>query len=355
MSEKVKKRYDYLDLLKVIAMLMVVSLHTGLWHANFVQAKSIGSFIQYCIRIICEGVPIFVLVNGFLLINKNVDIKKHCKKMLKIVFLLLFWTVFSYLLFNIVNKNEIVLKGIIDNTLTFNISNKYNGPLWFLQNLLMLYFLYPIINITYHNNKKIYYYLFGVVAFFTFIGGFITSINNLHILDIGKVNTFINNIDPLQNGVFIFYFMLGGVLHDKIEMLDIKKNRVILIVVGLIIYILSVLFTVYIFKHKCVVFKDNYLYGRLPLAIIICAMFAVVYNYKSKEKIYNKIIKSIGENTLGIFLMHVPLKLVLEAFNIIKYNSLLNRIIAFILVFVISYGLTIIIKKIPYVNKIIKI
>jgi len=231
----------------------------------------------------------------------------------------------------------------------------YNGPLWFLQNLLMLYLIYPIINITYNNNKKVYYYLFGIVTFFTFIGGFLTSINNLHILNVENISTFINNIDPIKNGVFIFYFILGGVLYDKREMLNIKKNRIVLLVVGIIIYILSVLFTVYIFMYKNITFTSNYLYSRFPLAIIICAMFVIVYNYKSKEKFYNKIIKSIGENTLGIFLMHVPLKLVLETFNIIKYNSLINRIFAFLLVFIISYGLTIIIKKIPYINKIIKI
>ena len=351
----IKKRYDYLDLLKCIAMLMVVSLHTGLWHTNFIATKSIGSFVQYCIRMLCEGVPIFVLVNGFLLINKNIEIKKHCKKMLKILFLLVFWSVVSYILFNLISKNSMSLKGMIDNTLTLNISNKYNGPLWFLQNLLMLYFVYPIISYTYRNNKNYYYYLFVIVTFFTFIGGLLTSIDNLGFKFFSNISVFINSINPLQNGIFIFYFMLGGVLHDKIELLNVRKNKMIIIIIGLIVYILSVLFTWYIFMYKNVSFVDNYLYRRLALAIIICGIFTIVWSYKNKGRLYNKLILSIGENTLGIFLIHVPIKLLLETLKIINNSTLTNRVVTFIVVFVLSYAITLIIKKIPYINKLVKI
>ena len=352
----IKKRYDYLDLLKFIAMLMVISLHTGLWHNNFVETKSIGSFIQYCIRLICEGVPIFVLINGFLLMNKEINFKKHLFKMLKILFLIIFWSMLSYILISLVNKNHITFSNIINNTLLLNIRNPYNGPLWFLQNLLMLYFIYPVINHLFQNNKKIYYYLFFVVTFFTFVGGLLLSIENLHIFKlIININTFIKSINPISNGVFIFYFMLGGVIFDRLYMFDKKKNRIVIMIIGLAFYIFSILFTSYIFKFKNIDFTNNYIYGRITLAFIICGIFALLYTYKSTNRFYNIFIKSVGENTLGIFVMHLPIMMLLKKISILNLQKLSSRIFLFLLVFIVSYLLTILIKKIPVVKKIVTI
>lgn len=86
MNNEITKRYDNIDLLKVIAILMVLPLHTGLFVTDFIKMSSIGTYIQYAIRLVCEGVPLFILVNGFLLINKNFDLKKHVRKILKIFY-----------------------------------------------------------------------------------------------------------------------------------------------------------------------------------------------------------------------------------------------------------------------------
>ena len=66
-----QKRYIYIDYLKAIAIFMVLTLHTGLWHENFIVLKSNISFVEYIFRLISEGVPIFILVNGFSYYQKN--------------------------------------------------------------------------------------------------------------------------------------------------------------------------------------------------------------------------------------------------------------------------------------------
>lgn len=65
-----KKRYDYLDLLKFIAIIMVMCLHVQIWSDNFIEDKSVWKVFSYACRLISEGVPIFVAVNGFLLLKK---------------------------------------------------------------------------------------------------------------------------------------------------------------------------------------------------------------------------------------------------------------------------------------------
>ena len=66
-----KKRYANIDLLKTIAIIMVIALHSQLFITDFIKDNKISTYIQYFIRILCEGVAIFILVNGFLLI-KNI-------------------------------------------------------------------------------------------------------------------------------------------------------------------------------------------------------------------------------------------------------------------------------------------
>lgn len=76
-----KKRYANIDLLKTIAIIMVIALHSQLFITDFIKDNKISTYIQYFIRILCEGVAIFILVNGFLLINKKqFDFKKHLLK-----------------------------------------------------------------------------------------------------------------------------------------------------------------------------------------------------------------------------------------------------------------------------------
>lgn len=57
----------------------------------------------------------------------------------------------------ITNKgSEITIIGLIHNVLKTNISNSYNGVLWFLQSLLGIYLLYPILNYIYVNKYELY-------------------------------------------------------------------------------------------------------------------------------------------------------------------------------------------------------
>ena len=64
-----EKRLLNIDILKTIAILMVISLHSFLWNTNL--DGSISHYIQYSLRLIMEGVPIFVFVNGFLVLGKD--------------------------------------------------------------------------------------------------------------------------------------------------------------------------------------------------------------------------------------------------------------------------------------------
>ena len=139
MNQIEKKRYDYVDILKTIAIFMVIILHSINFNMNFIEEESIKSYISFFIRILCEGVPIFICVNGFLILNKKFELKNHLQKILKTFIVLNIWSVINIILIKLITNVNLDFRDILKNILLTNIWNQYTGPLWFLQNLIMLY------------------------------------------------------------------------------------------------------------------------------------------------------------------------------------------------------------------------
>ena len=165
-EENKSKRFDYIDLIKAIAIFFVIMIHNYKASVDFVVSPSLKTYISFIVRLMIEGVPLFVTVNGFLIINKRLDLRKHIKKIMKILLIIFIWSLIYIIIFS---KGNISAKEIIHNILTVDINNEYSGILWFLQNLITLYLLYPILNIVHDNNKKVYNYFYGVlIAFYDF-------------------------------------------------------------------------------------------------------------------------------------------------------------------------------------------
>lgn len=66
------KRIDSFDILKTIAIFLVVFCHFTLFKNTVAE--------NFCMTICYIGVPIFFMVNGALLFKKSLDIKKHLLK-----------------------------------------------------------------------------------------------------------------------------------------------------------------------------------------------------------------------------------------------------------------------------------
>lgn len=72
-----KERIKYYDLLKFLAIIGIIGIHTfQLWpNAEImnIQIKYLNEFFRY-------GVPIFLMVSGALLLNRNIEIENYLKK-----------------------------------------------------------------------------------------------------------------------------------------------------------------------------------------------------------------------------------------------------------------------------------
>ena len=351
-EENKSKRFDYIDLIKAIDIFFVIMIHNYKASVDFVVSPSLKTYISFIVRLMIEGVPLFVTVNGFLIINKRLDLRKHIKKIMKILLIIFIWSLIYIIIFS---KGNISAKEIIHNILTVDINNEYSGILWFLQNLITLYLLYPILNIVHDNNKKVYNYFFIVVVFFTIGTKSLDMIFNL--LNLYNINDYtywlsdcIQHYNPISNGAFILYFMLGGYIYENKELLLKNKNKIFIIT--LLITIVSISYGIFVSDINKSFYSSNYLYCSLAMVMYILSIFIVSFKFKNNN-FFTRIICSIGKNSMGIYLVHIiVVKLVSEY---ITFVSLGKTIISSIIIVFICLCITIVLRKIPYVNKIITI
>lgn len=358
-NDKSRKRFDNIDLMKAIGIIMVIALHVHLFEVNFIKSNSVGVIVQFAFRIICEGVPIFVLVNGFLLINKEkFNLKVHLVKTGKIFILLILWSGIITVISQIIWKEELAINSIVNNILTTSIKNKYTGMLWFLQNLIVLYLMYPIIKSLHDSNKKLYNYFFIVLLISTVGINFLAMISNLIITMlkfkyIQSIIQYLNKFQITTNAYFLLFFMLGGYLFEKKEKFENKKVTIKWMIIGGLSWLFAFLYGFIISilqKRTC---SESFNYYTIFMFLLLVSLFAITYKYHNKGKFLNKIIESIGKNSLGIYLIHALIIRILNQF--IKGDVFWIKIMNMILVLFISLVVTVLIRRIPKINKIIEI
>ena len=88
----IDKRINQLDLIKSMAIIEVVILHSNIDEWNWLVHPGILPLMRYFIRsLLATAVPLFLFVNGCLVLNKKLNIKNHLVKTIKLAVLALFW------------------------------------------------------------------------------------------------------------------------------------------------------------------------------------------------------------------------------------------------------------------------
>ena len=309
-----KKRYANIDLLKTMAIVMVIILHSQVLNTNFIANFQVSSILQYALRIVSEGVPIFILVNGFLLINKsNFDLKRHLKKTLKILLLLVFWSLILTVSLKMIYKETLNISEIIKNIFTTDITNKYTGILWFLQNLIALYLIYPILKNAHDTNKKVYDYIFIVLLINTILVntlGLISALieTKISFTYINILNNYISKFQILSNRNFLIFFMLGGYLYENKEKFEEKKIRSKWTIIGIVSWVVALLYAITISKLQGKTYPGSFNYNTVFILLTMIGTFAITIKYQDRNKLYNKVITSIATNSLGIYFLNIIIK-----------------------------------------------
>lgn len=239
-----KTRVVYFDILNIIAMIAVVSMHcNGIVHGNPNIRAWNSSLIVECI---CYwAVPVFCMLSGATLLNyrKKYDTKTFFKKRAqKVLIPFICWAIIMFIFKICTNQLDVSNYKIRDYINAF--FNSYeNTTYYFMFVILGIYLTIPLLSLVIkeENNK---------ILDLTTIMYFIFNSFIPNILQLFKIN-YDNNFS-IQIGQYIIFVLLGYMLSTR----DISDKKKKLIYVGAIVGLLYRYIITFIISKKSRIFGD---------------------------------------------------------------------------------------------------
>lgn len=267
-----------IDLVKIIAMSLVVCLHTT---HRFINNEFNINYILYNLSV--AAIPLFFMVSGYLLLGrKNLSYSYSFKKIVAIlrftvIFIGLWWFVISFI-------KGFDLNRLIANYFGAFIQKGTFGVFWYFGTMIIIYLLYPVINKIYFK-KKIFLVLFFLLLVIQ------SLVFNWNIAGNGELNF----IQSLRLWNWISYFMLGGILKG----FNLNKNFLVLTI------IVSAVVFINVSQWLYPMMKTNlceYFYSSLLILGYVSAIFLLCKDIKIKD---SKIIRSLSELFLPVYALHM--------------------------------------------------
>lgn len=311
----VDSRIRWIDVCRIICTWGVVCIHTRASDYYLLQEGSVrfnvcmfwgGAFV-YC-------VPVFLMLSGALMIEREISIKEiFYKYLVKVGIMKLASMLISALLCVsvFIRYGDWRFGGVNE-----AVKNWGTGS-YFLGLLGMCYLATPLLHKV-CNDKTIEEYLLILCIIFSIIFPAVS--------DIPYIKTVVNWITDEAQVYFplgmIFYFILGHYINKYIKKVSKIKIIVLFILIGIVWVWLSI-YNIYRKKGFISVFmKATYGYVSLPIliyAIVAFCFFKCCFNKKSKNKLIEKVIDVVAKNSYFIYIFHAPLLNVLK--NYFSPNS----------------------------------
>ena len=204
-----KTRVVGYDIAKVLAMFLVVLLHYSFYYVGSIPDSRITRAAM-TITVVC--VPTFITVNGAILLNKPLNVKKHARKLLRVAMLLFIWRGIHIVAYRILGSPSIgvaqVVSILLGNT---GVDGYLTGHFWFLE------------------AKRPLAIAIGALALLTFGLDGIRSVAEAFF---GSPGTKLSaTLQPISNlnifgpyGYLIVYFVVGGFLGSKRATDAVRKH-----------------------------------------------------------------------------------------------------------------------------------
>jgi peptidoglycan/LPS O-acetylase OafA/YrhL len=305
-----KNRIEGLDLMRSLAILLVLFYHAWIFLSPFFQKLGMLFFMGFW------GVELFFVLSGFLV--GGIFIKKYINHQNDIThsFILSFWkkrwirTIPIYLFALLLNY--IVLTRVLYVEVDFpfryflflqnfdSVHPAFFPEAWSLAIeewfyiLLPVFFLYKNVN---KNFSAILYTIILMIAVYTLVRYLNTDLNSFNIVDWDKNvrKVVINRLDSILYGVLMFVF-----IYFKSDL--IKSNRYKLFVLGVVGVILSYLF---FYLKTSVVFNQVFFLSTTSLSFSLLIPF--FYYFKFNSNSIKNISLYISTISYSLYLIHYTL------------------------------------------------
>ena len=275
-TNKIKTdRILYLDFVKFFAAFFTVFYHLAYYKLDYGFSQDTVYYPNFSRIVMCFAsccVPLFFMVNGALMFARHRTIKDTYLKILKIAFLIIFW---SFL----------------------------NFPSWFFKTLCVLYLLFPIFQYIYNHSKKWYFVICGLVLVFPYIYNFaVMMIQFVGLKEINLIGISISLSSFRRTGFFtlysILYYLLGPVI-SKVKKTPIYLD-LILIFSGLFLVVLEC--TIYTNLNNVMFDGVNAAFPTLGALLLSVGLF--LFFKKFTFKAIKKPLLFICNGIFAIYILH---------------------------------------------------
>lgn len=351
------KRIIGLDVMKAIAIIMVVTLHLSFWNGDFMAVPMIKTYLQYCFRLIAEGVPVFLFVNGYLLFSRpSLSLKKHYRHAAGLLVILISWAVILTVVGNALSLSPERLTPAMILRYVFNtqVGARYTGVLWFIQSLLSVYLVFPLMKAVYDREELLFGILFGIAAFFTIGMHSIELIRDLLgvYTDVSVMNDavgFLYRFSPLGNAYYIYYFLLGGMAFRYRAVILQKKKQ--LAAAAAVSWAAACAIGIFLSHGTGMVYNRAFNYGSVFMTVIVLGLFSILYGVSPDYRPV-RLMAFIGQRTMSIYLIHFVFVFIMDRLYPGGTGSLV-KLLFLVLAVAGSICIGEIIKRIPVLRSLI--
>ena len=277
-----KTRESNIELLRIVAMFLVVLSHFYV-HGQWPLMDSVGvnNVVRYALDVGEIGVTTFVLISGYFLINQSFDLIKLSKLVLQMWFYGVGLLIFAY----VFDTRVITAKHFWGSIMPFNSLN------WFAKAHLLLYLLFPLLNVGIKrlSEKSLKRFILGF--------GFLwTVLPVLSLYEHGNQRVTI---------MFIYcvgaYFCLFGCKWFDNPLGKIRAISLMAVSYSIIVFTVVVLWKLSL-KDANYVGKEASFLSLNSVLVLLCGI-GLFYLLK-KIKLESALINKIAKTMFGVYLIH---------------------------------------------------
>jgi surface polysaccharide O-acyltransferase-like enzyme len=339
-----KTRIEWIDFVRIIAILTVLYMHA----TDGIFLLSPGPTVDYTIYskifnfaslfIGRLGVPIFLMITGYLLLDRSYDDsktqnfwKENCKDLIIITII---W-IAIYL---------VSLKFLTSENNIFNLTqagNLFFSHMWYMPMIIGMYLSLPFVASAFkHFETETIYQASIVFSVLAFVIPFISIILEMNRISLGTLQYNLG----FSGGAYGLYIIFGYLVRKEMFKKFSSKK---LWAVFIISFLFSILFQYYAFTIN----YDFILWYEFPFILLgSLSLFELCSRLKS-FRFYSDI-KILSKYAFAVFLIHNLFRLPLLPFVVrLPYSEPVKTIILWILLVVLSFVAAALIHRIPKFGK----
>lgn len=348
-SSQKKTRIEWIDLIRALAIICVVFCHSTetIYSLNVEYMLSITTSSRIFALIVFTigrlGVPLFMMISGYLLLDRKYDEERSRKfwknNWLHLIICTEIWIVIYNVFLCVYHNQTLNLRYLIEEMLFIRRVNM--SHVWYMPMIIGMYLLFPYVanalqSLDYRKLKL-------PLLFFSMYSFGYPLINMLSQLYTGEAMSFQLSLG-FSGGWYGIYFVIGYILKKGAFK---KISTKVLICTTMVSFAGAVLlqFTLY---------NDNYAYNvwyDCPFILIcVVGLFELLSRIK-KVKCY-RVIHFMAYYSFAIYLIHNVVRAVVAPhIESLKIMQQLKIFVLFFVIIIISYLCAIIIKSIPKIGK----